>query len=201
MRMEESYTSYASCPCGKGKIFQKHYEGVDWYSEEDGPVTIDCRDCNSKFVIEEESRSGPLLSDHRRNAYYLTPIGYPRYEGPEVIKAFPKITYTNENFVGWLIENYTEESLNNALNQINNASSSKMLKGIAAQISNIHKKACHSVRLNKIKEAIELSILQYNSYNNGNYLQRQQVLLKEEIARSTYKEEKRKHQILIEFDR
>lgn len=41
MSWEEEETSQTVCPCGNGRITQKHYSD-DWGRFKDGPVVIEC---------------------------------------------------------------------------------------------------------------------------------------------------------------
>ena len=51
MSWEEEETSQTVCPCGNGRITQKHYSD-DWGRFEDGPVVIECEDCNKKYKVK-----------------------------------------------------------------------------------------------------------------------------------------------------
>ena len=61
MSWEEEETSQPVCPCGNGRITQKHYSD-DWGRFEDGPVVIECEDCNKKYKVKEEQHYGRLAS-------------------------------------------------------------------------------------------------------------------------------------------
>ena len=51
MSWEEEETSQTVCPCGNGRITQKHYSD-DWGRFKDDHVVIECEDCNKKYKVK-----------------------------------------------------------------------------------------------------------------------------------------------------
>ena len=199
MSWEEMYTRLAICPCGNGKITQTSY-GDDWNRYQDGPITIECKECAKKYRIEEAVHRGLLTSDGSWSAYYLTPIDYPDYEGPKESDLYPAAVSQYQDFSVWLIENYTEDELRDVLEQLKNTTSSAMLTGIAVGICKAHKKAKKTVRVSEIKKTIETAVEKYPKHN-GNKMQREEIRKKESDGRAAYKKEKRKYQTIIDLQR
>lgn len=199
MSWEEMYTYKATCPCGKGKIIQKHY-GDDWNRFQDGPVVIECEECAGKYTVEEVVHSRLLTSDGDWSSYYLTPKDYPPYTGISESSIFPPPANEYADYPAWLIENYTEDELKHVLLQLRNTTSSVKLSGIAAQICKSHKKAKNTVRVSEIMKSVEAALDRYPKHN-GTKSQRDRIREQAEGEQAEYTTEKQKHQILINFER
>lgn len=199
MSWEEMYTCSATCPCGKGKITQKSY-GDDWNRYQDGPVVIECEECAKKYKVEEVTHRGMLTSDGSCSTYYLTPIDYPDYEGPKESDLYPATRNQYQDFLVWLIENYTQDELRGVLDQLKNTTSSAKLTGIAAGIREAHKKAKKTVRVGEIAKTVEATLEKYPEHV-GNKIQREEIRKKESDGRAAYIKEKRKHQTVIDLQR
>jgi len=197
MSWEKICTRKCKCPCGKGVIKQDEY-GDDWGRYQDGPVVIDCEECSKKYQIEEVEHRGLLASDGCWSTYYLTPQNYPHYKGASESAMYGHPVYEYEDFVAWLIENYTEKELLHALSELKYVSASTKLKGYAARITRLHKKYRGTIRLSNIITTVEAALAKYPEYV-GNKLQRETIREKERLEMSAYIEEKRKHQILLDL--
>ena len=97
MSWEEEETSQTVCPCGNGRITQKHYSD-GWGRFEDGPVVIECEDCNKKYKVKEEQHYGRLASDGSWSKYFLLPITSAvdlATVPPELVGSFNLIFFNN----------------------------------------------------------------------------------------------------------
>lgn len=195
MSWEEMSMSKTVCPCGKGRIIQKHY-GDDWNRFKDGPVIIECEDCEKKYRVEEVFHSARLASDGSWTEYFLVPKDYPEYSGPNEDVTYGSTTFPAWNFTGWLIENYTEEELKDAEKQLCSVKSSAALTGVASEICKEHKRALKTVRVSSILASVKKGIDAYPNYV-GNKQQRSKLRKRESKARQEYLKEKSKHQIAI----
>lgn len=196
MSWEELHTERMACPCGKGIITQKHY-GDDWNRFREGPVIIECEECNNNYLIEEEYHQGRLPSDGYWTDYYITPKNYPKYNGISEYKVYGEKAWVYKNFAEWLVENYTFEELKDVENQLQNTKSSENLFGTARKIRDIHKKEFKTVRVSTILKAVRNAVEIYPTYR-GNKKERDEIRKKENIEYRKYIEEKRKHQIKFE---
>ena len=197
MGWEEINTSSTVCPCGKGKITQKHY-GDDWNRYQDGPVIIECEICAKKYMVEEKTHHGLLNSDGSWSTYYLAPLDYPEYEGTCESKIYPQPINQYDDFSSWLIENYTEEKLIEILSQLHSVTTSRNLHGAAAKICLLHKKALGTVRVTEIIKTVEMALSRYPNYM-GTKNQREKIRAQEAVERSNYMKEKQKHLIVIDL--
>ena len=197
MGWEEIRTSVSVCPCGKGKITQKHF-GDDWNRYQDGPVIIECETCSKKYKVEEIIHQGLITTDGSWSTYFLVPANYPEYKGISESKEYPQLVNQYDDFSAWLIENYTEDVLHNVLVQLQTTNSSKMLQGTAAKIRESHRKALGTVRISEMTITVEEALKRYSSYN-GTKEQRDIVRKQEAFGLSEYMKEKQKHIIKIDF--
>ena len=198
MSWEEMRTSKIVCPCGKGYIIQKHY-GDDWNRFKDGPVVIECEDCNKKYKVESVTHHGMLISDGSWEEYFLLPKDYPDYNGPSEIATYGVSVNSYTDFTGWLIENFTEDELREVEEQLHMVKSSSKLTGNAAYICKEHKKSLKTVKVSSILASVVKAIATYPDYV-GNKQQREEVRKRESAARNIYNSEKVKHQIPIRLD-
>lgn len=199
MSWEEMRTEETACPCGKGRITMSLY-GDDWNRIEEGPVIIECKECANRYKVEKEIQRGMLRSDGEWNIYYLTPKDYPDYSGVKESDFFPEPASKYEDFPAWLIENYTESGLRNVLDQLRRNTSSAKLIGNAKKVRDEYRKAKNTVRISEITRTVEAALERYPGYV-GNKAQREEIRDRERNERMSYIREKRKHQIVIEWDR
>lgn len=199
MSWEEMYTRKAVCPCGKGIITQTVY-GDDWNRFEDGPAVIECKECSSKYKVEQKTYYGRLTSDGSWTEYFLIRKDYPEYSGPSERATYGDSANPNWNYTGWLIENYTEAELESVRKQLNTVKSSSRLTGKAASICKAHKSAFKTVRIGAILESVEKGLLEYPNYV-GNKEQREEIRKKENAELSIYNDEKKKALIPINLQR
>lgn len=199
MSWEEMYTEETTCPCGEGRIKQIVY-GDDWNRYSNGPVVIECEKCSKRYIVETISNNSGLLSDGSVIVHFLTPKDYPEYSGSSEVKAYGNAANPNWDYTGWLIENFTEDELKNAEEQLHRTKSSANLIGVAAKIRDTHKKALKTVCVGAILASVEEALNLYPEYR-GNKLQREELRKKEIIEMTAYRSEKRKHQIRLELRR
>ena len=198
MSWEEIGVSQACCPCGQGKITQKHYID-DWNRSKDGQLAIECEDCARKYGVETIHHHSRLSTDGGWDEFFLVPKGYPDYTGLSEMDTYGPTVSSNYNFVNWLIEHFTTEELLNAKVQLLHNKSSAKLTGIAADIRNEHRRAKNTVRIGKILGSVEEALEAYSEYT-GNKSQREDVRTREKEARNAYGKEKRKYTIKVKFD-
>lgn len=198
MSWEEMSTSKIVCPCGKGYITQKHFSD-DWNRFEDGPVIIECEDCNKKYKVESIKHNGMLISDGSWEEYFLLPKDYPNYNGPSEIATYGVGANSYYDFTGWLIEHFSVNELREAEEQLHMAKSSSRLTGNAAYICKEHKRALKTVKVSSILASVVKAIAIYPDYV-GNKQQREEVRKREATARIIYNSEKTEHQIAIRLD-
>lgn len=183
MSWEKISESQIKCPCGKGRIYQKHYMD-DWNRYRDSEAIIDCHECSKKYKVETN---------------YLTPIDYPAYTGFKVTSLYgERKNIFSCDFEIYLIENYTDIELNEAASQLTSVTSSAKLSGMAKKIREDHKWKFKTVRIQLIRERVSKAILQYNSIS-GNKVQRMEAEERERAEYNAYMEEKRKHQIQLDL--
>ena len=198
MSWEEEETSQTVCPCGNGRITQKHYSD-DWGRFEDGPVVIECEDCNKKYKVKEEQHYGRLTSDGSWSKCFLLPIDFPAYDGPSEVATYGELTNQYYNFTGWLIEHFTESELREVEKQLHEVNASSRLTGDAAIICKEHKSVLKTVRISSILASVEKAMTEYPNYI-GNKQQREEVRRKEKAAKANYSVRESKKLIPIKFD-
>ena len=185
------------CPCGKGSISMPVY-GDDWNRIEHGTVKIQCEQCSAKYRVETEYIPEYHPGHGDSLIYYLTPIDYPYYQGIKADNVYRERQTLNDDFIGYIIENFSYDDLNEALYEYEEKRYSSKVTGVAKQICGIHKNVYNTTKteivLNKIIEAEKL----YWDYE-GNFEQRRIAKAQETHERKIYNEEKRKHQIRLAF--
>lgn len=197
MSWEEMWTYKTTCPCGKGYITQKCY-GDDWNRFKDGPVTIECKECNQKFKVEEIIHHRLRVSDEDWSEYFLLPKNYPEYDGPSVSKTYGSGADPYRDFTGWLIENFTEDELRKVEEQLHVIKASSRLTGDAAYICKRHKEVLKTVKVSSILASVEKADIAYSNYV-GNKLQREIIRKQEEDTRTVYDNKKAKYRVKIKL--
>lgn len=200
MSWELSKTSKITCPCGKGYIIQEHFDD-DWNrTKKDSPV-IQCEECKSKYVIEEETYSNPYKWESGTiTTYYLTPVDYPKYIGISEEKEYGN-SHNNVYdlpFHMYLIENYSYQDLKESIEEYESKKFSSKVSGIAKRICDDHKRRFKTTKTKLVVEQLNRAINEYLTYF-GTYDQRIIVRLHEEQERKKYVDEKRIHQIKLDM--
>lgn len=193
MSWEQMDLRKCKCPCGKGEITQPWYMD-DWNRTKDGEIIIQCPECREKYRIE--SKTYHTCDGESYTIHYLTPKDYPAYDGPDENLACQNRKATQ--FHEFLIENYSLDTLKNAQAEYEKKRSSSNLTPKTREICNYHKYYFHSVKASLVIEQIKKAIEEYEDYR-ALYEKRMIVRKNEEKARRDYEEEKRKHQIRIDF--
>lgn len=195
MSWEEMWTKTIKCPCGKGTISKKTYED-DWNRFREN-VNLDCEECAKKYSIEEEHFYKP--GGDSWTIYYLTPVDYPPYQGIEFDKIFPKQKEHSEgSFAEMLIRSYRLEELNIALKDMEHEGAFARLGEVGKSVCKYHRRNFGTAKAKVVLPFVIQAIDQYSNYAD-NKEERDRVRDQERLAREQYKQEKRKHQIRIDF--
>lgn len=197
MGFEEIMTKRVSCPCGRGYVSQSLY-GDDWNRIRTDKPVIECNDCSKKYYVETVSCRGsdPL---NTWDTHYLTPIGYPCYSGISEFQEYGKRrTYWEDDFYGYLIDNYTFSDLLCIKAEYDNKKFSSKVQGLARKICDKYKKKYKTSKTELIVFEIEKAIENYQACLS-NFEKREVVAIQERKERELYNTEKRKVQFLLQL--
>ena len=84
----------------------------------DDPVVIECEDCKKKYKDEEVKHYRMLTFDGSWSEYFLLPKDYPEYDGPSETATYGSSANPNWDFVGWVIQHFTEAELEETEEQL-----------------------------------------------------------------------------------
>lgn len=197
MGFEEIMTKRVSCACGKGYVSQTIY-GDDWNRIRTEKPFIECEDCSKKFYVESVFCRGsdPL---NTWETHFLTPIGYPCYSGISEFQEFGKRrTYWEDEFYGYLIDNYSYSDLLAIKDEYDNKKFSSKVQGLARKICDLYKKKYKTSKTELIVFEIEKAIENYLSCSS-NFEKREVIAIQERKEREMYNTEKRTVQFLLQL--
>lgn len=191
MSWEEMYKKEAVCPCKKGKIVLTTY-GDDWNRTKES-ISFECEDCKKKYKIVEERHQRLLPSDGCWTNYMLLPKDYPEFDGAINVIVDKSLSFKEE-----LIVYFTKKELIYCLEDYEQNTRVKDLRGTSSRIAKLSKEKTKSARREDIIEAIKYAIANYDSTPN-NKDEKNKI---EEENRNQYKkyvDERNKHAIVLDF--
>lgn len=191
MSWEEMYKKEVVCPCKKGKIVLTTY-GDDWNRTKES-ISFECDDCKKKYKIVEERNQRLLPSDGSWTTYMLLPKDYPDFDSAINIVVDKCLSFKEE-----LIVCFTKKELIHCLEDYEENTRVKGLRGTSSRIAKLSKEMTKSARMEDIIEAIKYAIINYdNTPNNKN----EKIKIEEENRKQykEYVEERNKHAIVLDF--